>query len=210
MSVDGFPQDGGLHLMDIYATTNPEGSGTYYWLTAEWTFDDMVSDMGREILVIPYGDACKQLPAATPCILTIDVNVTGLDVYNVMITTSYIPEVCQAEMACDMGWADPKKKCCLYDAYQRGDLEASCVSALDSQAASNPFGVIGSSSTCIPAPEKNSSNAVVITLIVVFSSVSLVFLSCLIWRCRRVLKVSEARRRLANTLFGQRKNGPGR
>ena len=128
--------------MDIYVTTNPTGFWSYYWLTSEWHFDDMISDMGREILVILHGDACKQLSTSTPCTLTIDLNVTGSDVYNVMATTSFIPEVCQAEMACDMRWADPRKRCCIYDAYQRDDLLASCVSALEAQAASNHFGVI--------------------------------------------------------------------
>ena len=125
--------------MDIYATTNPAGSGSYYWQTSEWYFDDMISDMGREILVIPYRDACKQLNSATPCTLTIDLNVTGLDVYNVMVTTSYIPELCQAELICDMAWADPRKQCCFYDAYYNeiDNLGDPCVAGEAKQAAND-------------------------------------------------------------------------
>ncbi|GMH70860.1 hypothetical protein TrST_g2628 [Triparma strigata] len=201
--VDGFPQDGGEHLMDIYATTNPDDSG-YYWETSKWHFDDMSASQDREILVIPRGQACQQLTPSQSCKLRIDLNVTGMDMYSILLTTKYVPEECQScdfECACgDIEWNDPQKRCCLHEAYysNQNDLMSECVGALEEQARTNPSGVIGLSTDCYSsAPDKTNGkgdgdvgkNA---GMAVGFGISALLLAFCVL----RVVKISENRKKV--------------
>ncbi|GMH62698.1 hypothetical protein TL16_g03532 [Triparma laevis f. inornata] len=199
--VDGFPQDNGEHLMDIYATTNPDDSG-YYWENSVWHFDDMKSDEDREILVIPRGQACQQLTPSQSCKLTIDLNVTGMDMYSIILSTKYVPELCQKcdfDCACgNMEWNDPQKRCCLHEAYynDKTSIMTECVSALEEQARTNPYGVVGSDTDCYSsAPEKTrpiSSAGKTAGISMGFGVLALLLTVCVI----RVIKISENRKRL--------------
>ena len=190
--VDGFPQDG-QHLMNINATTNPPGD-TYYGVENTWHYDDTFANDEREILVIGYGQGCKQYSAGQECILRIDLYVTGKDVYNVEVTTRYIPEVCQREMACDMRWNHPKKRCCLYDAYQNEQLDESCVNALKSQAQQDVNSILGEESDCRAKKEiiiEKEPRGKLWGVILALSCIGTVVLcTC----CLYVVKVSEKRK----------------
>jgi hypothetical protein len=192
--IDGFPQDGNEHLMDIYATTNPNDGG-YYWQTSVWNYRDTFASEDREIVVIPYGQACKQINFASGmiCTLRIDLNVTGADVYNVGVTTNYIPESCQSESNCEnIHWSDPSKRCCLYDAYDAQELGRSCKTALENQAKSDANSILGENSACRSEVYIfNMTNKAAATIVGI--TLSLVILTMAV-SCIYVIQVSESRK----------------